>query len=51
VDVDVVLAVFDPLVDDGAILVVFLPMLGYQKYPKLKCGKPLAKLKNRTNNW
>jgi len=45
-DVDVVLALFDPLADDGPTAVVFLPILDHQKYPKLKCGKLLAKPKN-----
>jgi len=50
VDVNVVLALFDPLVDDGLAMAVFLPMLDYQKYLKLKYGKPLAKPNNRINN-
>jgi len=44
-DVDAVLAFFDPLADDGPIVVVFIPMLGHQKYPKFKCGNRLAKPK------
>ena len=51
VDVDAVLALFNPLADDGLVVVVFLPMFDHQKYPKLKCGKPVAKPKNRTHNW
>ena len=35
-DVDAVLALFDPLVDDGPVVVVSLPMLDHQKCPKLK---------------
>jgi len=31
---DAVLAVFDPLADDGAVVVVFLPMLDHQKMLK-----------------
>jgi len=46
VDVYAVLALLDPLADDGPVVVVFLLMLDHQNYPKLKYGKPLAKPKN-----
>jgi len=46
VDVDTVLALFDLLADDGPVVVVFLPMLDHQKFPKVKYGKPLAKPNN-----
>ena len=49
VDVDAVLALFDPLVDDGPVVVVSLPMLDHQKCPKLEYAKPLAKPKNPIN--
>ena len=49
-DVDAVLALFDLLADDGPVVVVFLPMLDHQKFPKVKYGKPLAKPKKSINN-
>jgi len=42
VDVDAILALFDPVAYDGPIVVYFLPMLDHKKCSKLKYGKPLA---------
>jgi len=50
VDVDAILALFDPLTDDRPKVVVFLPMLDHKKYSKLEYGKPFAKPKDSINN-
>jgi len=43
VDIDAILALFDPVMDDGPEVVVFLPMLDHQKCSKFEYGKPFCK--------